>query len=211
MARPSKLQTAYTSPRSYAATPAADSHDPAWMESRTTRESYGSELAKVAHGALEVVSDDLVLLQESWNRFDPVGEALMQLGPDLLRQRLVCGVADQQVPEPVGVVSSDLCVVGTDELLPDQRDQLVGYAVARCRRSQSRDGASVKDLAFDGSSLDHGALGVVQQVEPRLQESTDRRRDHDCAVCLAGEGRHFLQEQRVALGYRKGVPPRLGV
>ena len=81
-------------------------------------------------GTLEVVADDLVLLQESRNRLDPVGEALMQLGPDLLRQRLVRGVADQQVPEPVGVVSSDLRMVRTDELLPDQRDQLVGYARA---------------------------------------------------------------------------------
>ena len=98
-------------------------------EPRDTR-VVGPELAKVVRGTLEVVADDLVLLQESRNRLDPVGEALMQLGPDLLRQRLVRGVADQQVPEPVGVVSSDLRMVRTDELLPDQRDQLVGYARA---------------------------------------------------------------------------------
>jgi hypothetical protein len=55
----------------------------------------GRELTKVVHGTLEVVAGDLVLLQQSRNRLDPVGEALVQLGTDFLRQPVVRGVADQ--------------------------------------------------------------------------------------------------------------------
>jgi hypothetical protein len=52
------------------------------------------ELVPVPRGLLEVVPDDLVLLDELHVCVEPVGEALVQLGPRVLRKRLVRGVAD---------------------------------------------------------------------------------------------------------------------
>ena len=59
-----------------------------------------AELAPVAGGLLEVVAEDLVQLDEIGAALlEPVGEALVQLGAGRLRQRVVGGVADQEVPE----------------------------------------------------------------------------------------------------------------
>ena len=67
-----------------------------------------AELASVARRLLEVVADDLVELDQLARvRVEPVGEALVQLGARLLRQRVVRGVADQQVAEPERVVAGE--------------------------------------------------------------------------------------------------------
>ena len=64
-----------------------------------------AELAPVQHRLLEVVADDLVLLDELDVLLDPEREALVQVGARLLRQRLVRGVADEEVPEAERVVA----------------------------------------------------------------------------------------------------------
>ena len=60
----------------------------------------GTELDPVAVGPLEVVAEELVELDKAGAvLLQPVGEPLMELRPHRLRQRIVGGVADQQVAE----------------------------------------------------------------------------------------------------------------
>ena len=69
------------------------------------------ELGAVAIRLLEVVADDLVQLDEVGAvLLEPVGEPLVQVGADGLRQRLVRGVADQQVAEAEGLLVRELRV-----------------------------------------------------------------------------------------------------
>ena len=75
------------------------------------------ELAPVARRLLEVVADELVLLLAL---VEPAREPLVQVAPELLRQRVVGGVADQQMAE------AELVVAGrADELLADERAERV--------------------------------------------------------------------------------------
>ena len=55
------------------------------------------KLGQRAIRLLEVIPDDLAELLAPW--LEPVGEALVQLGAELLRDPRVRGVADQYVPE----------------------------------------------------------------------------------------------------------------
>ena len=59
----------------------------------------------------------------SWS-FEPVGEALVELGAGCLGERVVGGVADQEVAEAVGIADRQLRPVGPDELLAHERRQL---------------------------------------------------------------------------------------
>ena len=155
-----------------------------------------SELALVAGRLLEVVADDLVALDEGVAVLvEPVGEAGMQIGADRLGKRVVGGVADQQVAEAVAVVAGNQSTVGTHELAPDEcgepgRDlRLLG--------SERLHAAAVEDLAFDGAALEHPALGLVELVEPRREQSLQRRRYVDVSV-LGRHREHLRDEQRVA-------------
>ena len=66
-----------------------------------------SELLLVAGGLLEVVAEDLVQLDQLLSALlEPVGEALVQLRPGRLRERVVGGVADQQVAEAEAVLAA---------------------------------------------------------------------------------------------------------
>ena len=57
------------------------------------------------------------------NCVEPGGEALVQLGARHLRERLVGGVADQQVPEPVRLVVGDDRRLGPNEVLANEGDR----------------------------------------------------------------------------------------
>ena len=105
-ARSSRRAAARSSPRQSARRPAAASRSPA----RSARAASGlSELCLVAGGLLEVVAEDLVQLDEVGAALlEPAGEALVQLGADRLRQRVVGGVADQQVAEAEAVLAREL-------------------------------------------------------------------------------------------------------
>ena len=65
-----------------------------------------SELGRVSVSLLEVVAEDLVELDElSATLREPLREAPVELGPGRLRERLVGGVPDQEMPEPEPVVA----------------------------------------------------------------------------------------------------------
>ena len=65
-----------------------------------------AEVAAVPDRLFEVIADDLVELNEvRAPLLEPRSEALVQFGAGRLRQRLVGGVANQQVAEAVAVVT----------------------------------------------------------------------------------------------------------
>src|SRR5205085_9056453 len=110
------------------------------------------ELRPVEARLLQVVAEDLVELDELGAvLLDPAGEALVKLCASRLRQRVVRGVADEEVAEAVGVVAGELRAVGADQLLAHERDEaLVDRAVTV--------GESRHCPAVEGASLDRAAL-----------------------------------------------------
>ena len=148
---------------------------------------------------LEVVPDDLISLDELLRR-EPVGEALVELGPHCLGERLVRRVPDEQVAEPEALVLREGGRRRTDELLPYQRRKVRLDGGTDRIRSKNGDGATMEDLALDGSALHDDAHVPVERVDPRLQERVDRRRNSDLAVSavLADHRQHLLDVERVA-------------
>ena len=158
------------------------------------------ELGLVPRGLLEVVSDDLVQLdQVSAVLRQPGGEALVQLGSHHLWEGVVGSIPDQQVAKAKRVVSGELCRVRADELLPNERDQAVGEL--RLLGSERLHRAAVEDPALDRTALEHGPLGNVELVEPGRHERLNGGRDTDLAILgIADERQHLLDEERVPFG-----------
>ena len=157
------------------------------------------ELSEVASGLLEVVADDLVQLQELAVLAEPIGEELVQVRANGLREGLVGGVADQQMPETVGVVPGDLGAIGPHELLAYERQQAARHVLAERLGSERRHRSAVEHLALHGATLDHAPLALVQRVEARLEHRLDGRRQVDAAPGLARQRRELLEEERVPL------------
>ena len=69
-----------------------------------------SERDAVLEGLLEVVADDLLELAQPvrGRQLEPGGEALVQVGARVLRQRAIGGVADQDVTEAVGLLAGEV-------------------------------------------------------------------------------------------------------
>ena len=122
--------------------PAATPRHAARVRPRASRRRPAARARPVAPGLLEVVADDLVELDELRAvSSSQLGEPLVQLGARRLRQRVVRGVADQQVAEAEGVVAGELARVGADELLADEREQpLRRPAAPRARAPRRRRG-----------------------------------------------------------------------
>ena len=140
-----------------------------------------SELGLVARRLLEVVADDLVQL-------DQVFAALLRARRRSARaallaslsERVVGRVADQEVAEAEGVVSPGICAVSGR--MRSLRTSEARRGVTCDSSGERLDGAAVEDLALDRTSLEHGALGALELVEPRGEERLQRRRDDDLAL-----------------------------
>ena len=158
-----------------------------------------AELCAVVVGLFEVVAEDLVALDElGVVVFEPVGEALVQLGPGCLGERVVGGVADQDVAEAERVLAGERGPVGPDQLLAHQRGQPRGHLLLG--RGEGLDGAAVEELALDRAALEHAPVGSLELVEPGGKKRPQRRW-HDDLVAGAGRHRdHLGHEQRVAAG-----------
>jgi hypothetical protein len=149
-----------------------------------------------------MVTEDLVQLDEVRPALlQPPGEALVEICPNAFWQRVIRRVADQQVPESVGLLACELWRVRADELLPHECDQTRHRRLAVCK---SLDRAVMEEVPLDRAALEHRALARVELVETRGQERLDRRRDAD--LCLAARGAyervHLLEEERIPLGDR---------
>jgi hypothetical protein len=81
------------------------------------------EFPAVGDRLLEVVSDDLVQLDERAVAVEPIGEALVQFGPEALGKSVVGGVPDQQVAEAERVLAHHLGLIRTEEIAPHKSGQ----------------------------------------------------------------------------------------
>ena len=116
-------------------------------------------------GLLEVVADDLVALDEVVRPIEPVGEALVQLGAGRLGQRLVCRVANQQVPEAEAFVLGEGRRGRADELLAHERREMRLDRRPHGNRSEHGNRAAMEDLALDRSALHDDAHVTVERVD----------------------------------------------
>ena len=155
-----------------------------------------SKLGGVSVSLLEVVAQELVELDElSAALREPLREAPVKIRAGRLRERLVRGVPDQEMPEPEPVVAGELSPVGTDQILAGQHRQARrDLCLLRCERLH---GAAVEQLPFDRAALEHRTLGRLELVETGREERAQRRRDVD-VVGLSGHCEHLRQEERVA-------------
>src|SRR6266516_7319990 len=110
-----------------------------------------AELGPVPVRLLEVEAEDLLVLTDPVTRlaFEPVCEALVQLGPQLLRHRAVGGIADQDVAEAEGVVVREFGTPGPDQFLADEGQEVRGNARTRLLARELGDGAAVKESSLD--------------------------------------------------------------
>ena len=165
---------------------------------RSGQVSFGghSQLGAVAAGLLEVVREKLVQLDQPGPvLLQPGCEALVEVCAGGLGQRVVGGVADQDVAEAEPVFADELGPVGPDQLLAHERSEARGYlGLLGCERLH---GAAVEDLALDRASLEHAPLGRLQLIQPGAEQRPQRRRDDHLPLRLAGHCHHLLDEERV--------------
>ena len=118
------------------------------------------QLLPVAIRLLEVVAEHLVAVEQVGGAgLEPACEPLVQVRAGRLRQHVVRGVANQDVPESVGLVTLELCEIGTEQVLTHERGEHrpeVSFCGRECPQR-----AEVEDAALDGAALEHGAVRAV--------------------------------------------------
>ena len=151
-----------------------------------------------------MVADDLVQLNElGCVLLEPVREPLVKLGADRFRQRLVGGVANQEVAKAVGVFAGQQRLLRPDQILANERQQPAIHLPVL--RRQGDDSAAVEDLTLDGAPLEHSSLCVVELVQPGRKQRLDRRRNGHFSRSVAHATRvehrqHLPDEERIAAG-----------
>src|SRR5262245_45465198 len=153
---------------------------------------------------LQVVADDLIQLGGALAQaaLEPAREALVEVGPRLLRDAEVRGVADQDVPEAETVLGREDRARRLDELLTGQRHQARSDRTA-LDAHELADRAAPELLADDGRPLDDGPLVRREPIEPCREQGVDGRWDGQVAgsrSVLPDHGEQLLDEERVALG-----------
>ena len=130
---------------------------------------------------------------------EPGGEALVQVGARRLRQRLVGGVADQEVAEAEAVLAGELRPVGPDQLLADERGQARRHlAPRRARAPAPRRGGRPRPRPRPARARS-ARPGRAGRGGPRAAPAASAgRRPRPSAV--AGHRDHLLDEERVAAG-----------
>ena len=161
------------------------------------RRVRGAQLDAVAMGLLEVVTEYLVHLDEFRPvPFEPVCKARVKIRPRRLRERLVGGVPDQDMPEAEAVLARDLRPVWANEFAAYEAGQPCRHLrLFGCKRLH---GAPVEDLALDRTPLEHAPLGCVDLVEAGGEQRAQVRRHADLAVCGFRHRHHLGDEERVA-------------
>ena len=185
-----------------------------------------AELREVAARLLEVVAEDLLELGATVavHLVRPRDEPLVQVGAGALEDRVVGGVADHDVLEPVLSVVAVLDVM--DEVLLGERRQLRAHPRRHLRRREGADRRLGEDVPDDRGGLDHGALAVGESVEASREQCLDGGRDVQLveraggvpAAVSALEGalvdehaEQLLREERVPLGSGDDTVEDLGL
>src|SRR5437763_4377633 len=124
-------------------------------------------------GLSEVVAEDLVEFNQFGSAFlQPGCEALVQLGADGLRQRLVSRVANQEVADAEAVVARELRFVRPNQLLTDERGQAWGHlGLFGC---ECLYGAAVEAVVLDSASFEGVALCRLALLVPCRHERLQR-------------------------------------
>ena len=128
-----------TSPRPSARSPAASRCPPRARGDRAAGIVDGTELLQVPVRLLEVVPHELVQLAAGPGlSLEPIREPFVQRCAEFLRHRLVHGIPDQQMPEPIGVFFAEVATVRADQVLPEEGpDPLVDRAAQLLARERS--------------------------------------------------------------------------
>jgi hypothetical protein len=156
------------------------------------------ELGAVAVGALEVVADDLVLFDERCVSVEPVGERFVELGASLLGQRVIGGVADEEVAEAECFLVRVRRMVRPNHLFAHEREEVRCHVFPFRGWREILHGAPMEDLTFDGAAADHVALARTEPVKPGLEERLDRGWYDDVgATIFAHRRKHLLDEERI--------------
>ena len=101
----------------------------------------------------------------------------MEIRAQLHRHRLVGGVADQGVPEPVSILAGQGRPLGADQVLAEQRGEMVVDVRGDRRLRQPADRAGEEVLSADRCAFEDRALRGRQLVDARREQGGDRRRD----------------------------------
>src|SRR5581483_12029721 len=104
---------------------------------------------------------------------EPGSEPLVQLGSRRLREGVVGGVADQDVPKSEPVVPRELRPVWPDHLPTDERGQ--ARSDLRLVGCESLDGSAMEQLSFDRAALQHPPLRGIELIETRGEQRTQVR------------------------------------
>ena len=163
----------------------------------------GAELLVVAVRLLEVVAEDLLELGRPASpatSLEPVGEALVQLGPQLLRRARVGGVADEDVAEAEGGLADEVCAGRADELpVPRSRSRASATRARSPSAESATTAAAVEDLALDRSRARAPPVRARGRRSRRAASSALRRRRQHVrtAVSSRHERGQLLEEERV--------------
>ena len=89
---------------------------------------------------------------------EPGCEALVELGSQLLGHRVVGGIPDEQMPEPVRILAGEVGIVGPHKLLSDEALEVYPDLATDLGRREVDHGSTMEDLSLDRGALDHRAL-----------------------------------------------------
>ena len=113
----------------------------------------------------EVVPDDLFVFLPAiaGSFFEPTAEPLMEFCAQLLRDRLIRGVEDEQMAEAIAR-STEAAARRADQLLAHERAQRISHSGTQDFGHQVDDRSLIEDLPDDRGPLDHCALDGVKLV-----------------------------------------------
>ena len=193
---------ARSSPRAWARAPGGGLQQPGGAPPKLTRVIVvHPKLHPVSVGRFEVVANDLDRRVVSQPRFEPLAQALVQLAPDPLRDRLVGSVPYQVVTETEPVVSGDRRPVRVYELLANEGHEVSSHSLVGTLWQQGGDRPPVEGSPLDRSALHHRTLLGTYPVYARGKERLDGRRKFSFfGPALRLHRHHLFGEQRVALG-----------
>ena len=182
--------------------PASPSRSAARRGKRPSRRVEGSELGAVAVRLLEVVAEELVELEHAvaGALLEPGGVALVEVGPRLLRDRLVGGVADERVAETVAALAREHRRSGRISSL--RRGVGAARRPPRARRESSSRRTLVEDLPLDRRGLEHRALASARRSRRAARRAWivgGMSSSASSSSLSATHREHLLEEERIAL------------
>ena len=187
--RSSRPIAAGRSLRTSALRPAASSRRHARAASAVGVRVARPERNAISERLLEMVADDLLELAQTvpGRPLEPGSVALVQVGPGVLRQRPVGGVANQRVAEAVGFLAGEVRHLRADQVAADEPQQSGFDRHVERRAGELGDRPAVKHLALDRRAPEDRPLVARKALEPRGEQGMDRRGDRHLGEVRRGD------------------------